>query len=248
MLLQLKDVSKYFGDVQALKDINFTLQKGSIHGLLGPNGAGKSTLLKVLTGQILPDKGSLIWNDGKKLLSSQIGYLPEQIPLYQHMKLREYLEFVAKLYQVPRLKIKENVEREIESHQLQDFQHRIVGNLSKGLKQRLGLAMVQVYDASFLILDEPTSGLDPQSMSHIREKIISLRGQKTVLLSTHNLYETTLMCDEVTVLNFGQVVLSNELGQAKGAHGSEGRSVHSLEELFLGITKPQKEYRQGVQL
>ncbi len=212
MSLTVKNIEKFYGNKQILKGISFDIPQGSIVGFLGPNGAGKSTMMKIITGYITDYNGTanvcgidVRQNpiEAKKL----IGYLPENNPLYLDMYVKEYLLFVAKMYQ---LEDAENaVKRMIECVGLQnDFQKKI-GQLSKGYKQRVGLAQAMIHDPQVLILDEPTTGLDPNQLVEIRQLIKNLGKEKTVLFSTHIMQEVNAVCDRVMVINKGTLVNDN---------------------------------------
>lgn len=209
MSIEVKNVYKYFGEQAAVKDISFTVNKGEIVGFLGPNGAGKSTTMKMITG-FLPVSSGEIFVSGLKVgidhLKPQrkIGYLPENNPLYVDMYVKEYLEFVGKIYKIPNLK--ERVNEMIDSVGLELEQHKKIGALSKGYRQRVGLAQAIIHDPEVLILDEPTSGLDPNQLIEIRELIKSIGKEKTLMLSTHIMQEAEAICDKVVIISKGEIV------------------------------------------
>lgn len=205
--IQLNNVNKTYGKQQVLKGINMHLPGGQIIGLLGPNGAGKSTLMKIITGYIFPDSGEITVN-GHSVLTEpmitkkSIGYLPEHNQLYPEMYVREYLEFVANIFKLPASR----VEEVIEITGLTPEAHKKIGQLSKGYRQRVGLAAAIIHDPEILILDEPTTGLDPNQLVEIRELIKKLGQHKTILLSTHILQEIEHMAQRVLIINQGEIV------------------------------------------
>ncbi|MDC0875105.1 ATP-binding cassette domain-containing protein [Flavobacteriaceae bacterium] len=212
MSLLLQNVSKSYGSVKALKDISVSLKKGEVVGLLGPNGAGKSSLMKILTGYYKEWEGQISFDtlDLKGDLQSiqkQVGYLPENNPLYNEMYVIEYLKYVGGLHKLKNPPFKEILEKtglvEHQSHKIQ--------TLSKGYRQRVGLAAALIHDPQLLILDEPTTGLDPNQLVAIRKLIRELGKEKTVLLSTHILQEVDALCDRVIIINKGEIVLDQAL-------------------------------------
>ena len=208
----IENSSKNFGPVQALKDISFTLKKGEVVGLLGPNGAGKSTLMKILTGYYKEWEGTGVFFDKdlkKERLEIQknVGYLTEKNPLYPEMFVKEYLLYISGLY---RLK-NPPIEGLLKQTGLLDYQNKKIETLSKGYRQRVGLAAALVHNPKFIILDEPTTGLDPNQLIEIRKLIRQLGRDKTVLLSTHILQEVDALCDRVLIINKGKIVLDQNL-------------------------------------
>ncbi len=212
MSIQVKNIEKYYGAQKALDSISFSLKKGEVVGLLGPNGAGKSTLMKILTTFLPPTNGSAIVSghsidlDPAKVKAS-IGYLPEHNPLYTEMYVREYLLFNASVYDVG----KSAVEEVIAQTGLHKEAHKKIQELSKGYRQRVGLACALLHNPEVLILDEPTTGLDPNQLREIRELIKSLGKEKTVLLSTHIMQEVEAICDRVIIINNGKIILDKPL-------------------------------------
>ena len=212
MSLILKDIHKKFGSVKALKGISLTLKKGEIVGLLGPNGAGKSTLMKILAGYYTEWEGSATFfdKDLKKDLRSiqkETGYLTENNPLYPEMYVKEYLQYVADLYQLK----DPPMEMVLNQTGLINHQSKTIQTLSKGYKQRVGLAAAIIHDPKLIILDEPMTGLDPNQLVEIRKLIRSLGGENTVLLSTHILQEVDALCDRVIIINKGKIVMDESL-------------------------------------
>jgi ABC-2 type transport system ATP-binding protein len=209
MSIEVKNLFKYYGEQAAVRDVSFTINKGEIVGFLGPNGAGKSTTMKVITGYINASGGEVkvcgMPVDVDSLdTRRKIGYLPEHNPLYLDMYVKEYLEFVGQIYKVPNLK--ERVKQMIKSVGLDVEQNKKLGALSKGYRQRVGLAAAIIHDPEVLILDEPTSGLDPNQLVEIRELIKTIGKSKTVMLSTHIMREVEAICDRVIIINKGQIV------------------------------------------
>jgi len=209
MSIEVKNVYKYFGEQAAVKDISFTVKKGEIVGFLGPNGAGKSTTMRMITG-FLPVSSGEIYVSGLKVgidnlkAQQKIGYLPENNPLYVDMYVKEYLEFVGRIYKVPNLKGRIN--EMVEAVGLELEQHKKIGALSKGYRQRVGLAQAMIHDPEVLILDEPTSGLDPNQLVEIRELIKSIGKEKTLMLSTHIMQEAEAICDKIVIISKGEIV------------------------------------------
>ncbi len=215
-MVEVKHLRKTYGDKAAVSDISFTLEKGRIYGLLGRNGAGKSTTMNIITGYLAPDSGD-VSIDGhdifKDALSAKrhIGYLPEIPPLYNDMTVREYLIFAAQLKG-----LKKKKERAAEAERVEalcgicDVKDRLIRNLSKGYRQRVGLAQALLVDPEFIILDEPTVGLDPKQIQEIRDLIASLKEDHTVLLSSHILSEVSEICDHIIIIDKGRVLLKSD--------------------------------------
>ena len=220
MSIKVKKLSKVYGTQKALTEVSFEINKGEIVGFLGPNGAGKSTLMKILTGYIPQTNGdakicNLDINENSIETRSRIGYLPEHNPLYLDMYVKEYLEFVADIYKVNHKYIDEMIKKT----GLIKEQHKLIGSLSKGYRQRVGLAQALIHNPEVLILDEPTTGLDPNQLVEIRSLINEVGREKTVLLSTHIMQEVEAICDRVIIINKGQIVANKtivELQKSKG--------------------------------
>ena len=212
MSIEVKNLSKFYGQQAAVNDISFSIQKGEIVGFLGPNGAGKSTTMKILTGFIPATSGEVkicgMEVDVDSLETrKKIGYLPENNPLYLDMYVREYLEFVGKIYKVPNLKVR--IDEMIQQVGLEVEQNKKIGMLSKGYRQRVGLAQAIIHDPEVLILDEPTTGLDPNQLVEIRELIKRIGKSKTVMLSTHIMQEVEAICDRVIIIKSGKIVANS---------------------------------------
>jgi ABC-2 type transport system ATP-binding protein len=232
MSIQVSNVTRLYGTQKAVDNISFTVANGEIVGFLGPNGAGKSTTMKMVTGYLEPTQGDLTVSginvktyplEAKK----KIGYLPEANPLYYDMYVREYLEFVADIHKAKRTRIEEI----IKAVGLTPESRKKTGQLSKGYKQRVGLAAAIIHDPEVLILDEPTTGLDPNQILEIRELIRQLGRNKTVLFSTHILQEVEALCDRIIIINKGTLVADDSLGNLKSRQGNE-----SLENIFRHLT------------
>lgn len=209
MSLEIKKISKKYGDQDALIDVSFSLKKGDIVGFLGPNGAGKTTLMKIITSIIKPDSGDITINGydtQKNEISTkrQIGYLAENNPLYKDMLVTEYLDFIASLYEIKHKKDK--VKEIIKKTGLESEIKKKIEELSKGYKQRVGIAAALVHDPNVLILDEPTTGLDPNQLIEIRKLIQEIGQEKIVLLSTHILQEIPKICNHIIIINKGRIV------------------------------------------
>ena len=216
MSIEVENLSKVYGEQNALNNISFKINKGEIVGFLGPNGAGKSTMMKILTTYIDATEGLAKVNDcdvksDALNVQKQVGYLPEHNPLYLEMYVREYLNFNAGVYKVS----KERIEDVIELTGLTPESHKKIGQLSKGYRQRVGLANALLHNPDVLILDEPTTGLDPNQLVDIRQLIKSLGKDKTVFLSTHIMQEVEAICDRVIIINKGKIVADKKLKDLK---------------------------------
>jgi len=212
MSIEVNNISKSYGTQKALNEISFSIQKGEIVGFLGPNGAGKSTLMKILTTYLLADEGSALVNGhdvmtNAKAVQRSIGYLPEHNPLYLDLYVREYLAFNADVYNVA----KSRIEEVIQLTGLSAESHKKIGQLSKGYRQRVGLANALLHNPDVLILDEPTTGLDPNQLMEIRNVIKNVGKDKTVFLSTHIMQEVEAICDRVIIIDKGQIVADKKL-------------------------------------
>ena len=212
MSIQVKDVSKYYGQQAALQSISFEVKKGEIVGFLGPNGAGKSTLMKIITTYLAADEGQVEVCqenvEGNPLhVRQKVGYLAEHNPLYLEMYIKEYLGFVAELYECSKKRVVEMIEQT----GLSPEQHKKIGELSKGYRQRVGLAAALIHEPEVLILDEPTTGLDPNQLVEIRNLIKNSGKNKTVMLSTHIMQEVEKMCNRVIIINKGKIVADEQL-------------------------------------
>ena len=239
MSITVSNLSKNYGSQRAVNDISFSLHKNEIVGFLGPNGAGKSTTMKMITGYLASD-GRKIDVCGipvettNTITKTKIGYLPEANPLYTEMYVREYLGFIAGIHKVK--SSQKRVEEVIELVGLQTESHKKIGQLSKGYKQRVGLAATLVHDPEVLILDEPTTGLDPNQIIEIREVIKKLGEHKTVLFSSHIMQEVEALCDRVIIINKGKIVADDNLSQLKkGDNGKHHVTVQFKESIKINM-------------
>lgn len=237
-MIQVKDLTKDYGPRRAIDKLNFSISKGDVVGFLGPNGAGKSTTMKIITGFMAPSQGSAsvagfdVFENPLEV-KKRIGYLPEIPPVYADMFVQDYLRYVAALKQVPKEKIESAVKNAIEKTNLGDVQKRLIHHLSKGFKQRVGIAQAIVSDPEVLILDEPTVGLDPKQVAEIRELIKALKGQHTIILSTHILPEVEATCEKVIIINKGRIVAED--------------SIHNLSKMEQGQIRLHVRLRKGVE-
>jgi ABC-2 type transport system ATP-binding protein len=214
MSIEVKGLTKNYGEQKAVNNVSFAVGRGEIVGFLGPNGAGKSTTMKIITGYLAADAGQAVVcgidvNTSPLEAKAKIGYLPEANPLYFEMYVREYLDFIADVHKVPNKK--QQVEKVIETVGLSPESKKKIGQLSKGYKQRVGLAAALIHDPEVLVLDEPTTGLDPNQILEIRELIRKLGVNKTVIFSSHILQEVEAICDRVVIINKGQLVADDSL-------------------------------------
>jgi len=232
--IQVNHLSKRYGSQWAVNDLSFEIPTGEIVGFLGPNGAGKSTTMKILTGYIPASSGDAVvcgfnLNTDSLLVRKRVGYLPEHNPLYLDMYVTEYLQFSAGMAGVSQ--IKSAVEKAIDLTQLSPERNKKIGQLSKGYRQRVGLAQALIHDPEVLILDEPTSGLDPNQVVEMRNVIKNLGKNKTVLLSTHIMQEVEAMCSRVILLNHGKIIADDTLEGLKQSSPND-----SLETIFRNLT------------
>lgn len=215
-MIEVKNLNKSYGGIQAIQNLNFSVQKGEVVGFLGPNGAGKSTTMKIITGFMAPTSGEArvagfdVFENPLEV-KKRIGYLPETPPVYLDMGVEEYLQYVADLKGVSAEKKKSAVGKSLEKTNLISVRKRLIGNLSKGFRQRVGIAQALVSDPEVLILDEPTVGLDPKQVAEIRDLINELKGQHTIILSTHILSEVQATCERIIIINKGQIVTQDSL-------------------------------------
>ncbi|WP_064197499.1 MULTISPECIES: ATP-binding cassette domain-containing protein [Emticicia] len=234
MSIKIQNLSKVYGTQRAVDDISFEVAKGEIVGFLGPNGAGKSTTMKILTGYLPATDGSAVVNGFDVKISpmevkKSIGYLPEHNPLYLDMYVREFLEFVGSLYGLRGKTLEIKVAETIKMVGLDLEKHKKISQLSKGYRQRVGLAQALIHNPDVLILDEPTTGLDPNQLVEIRELIKSVGRNKTVIFSTHIMQEVEAICDRVVIINRGKIVANGTLSELK--QGGKG-----IEEVFRELT------------
>jgi len=234
MSIKVKELAKHFGQQKAVDSISFEAKEGRILGFLGPNGAGKSTTMRMLTGYVAATAGNAEI-DGAQInpkataIRKKIGYLPENTPLYTDMYVKEFLNFVGETYQLKDLTSK--VAEVIKQVGLEPEQHKKIGMLSKGFKQRVGIAQAIIHNPKILILDEPTSGLDPNQLTDIRLLIKELGKDKTIIISTHIMQEVEAICDDIIIINKGKIVANESLLSLK-----EKYAPQSLEEIFKKLT------------
>jgi ABC-2 type transport system ATP-binding protein len=232
-MINVKNLTKKYGDTAVLKDLNFIINKGEVLGFLGPNGAGKTTTMRIITGFIAPTSGTItvgeldVADDSLKV-REKIGYLPESNPLYTDMKVIEYLQFIAKV----RGQGKDRIKKMIDVCGLGKMVYKTIGELSKGYRQRVGLAQAMMHDPDILILDEPTSGLDPNQIVEIRKLIKEIGQEKTVILSTHILPEVTATCSRVIIINEGKIV-------AQGTTEELMTKAQGKEKLYFKVKAPE---------
>ncbi|MCD4711179.1 MAG: gliding motility-associated ABC transporter ATP-binding subunit GldA [Bacteroidales bacterium] len=241
MSIAVKEISKQYGSQLAVNSVSFTVSTGKIVGFIGPNGAGKSTTMKMITGTLSPDSGSVMINDlpaleYQKEIRGLIGYLPEHNPLYYEMYIREYLQYVAGLYQVTGRAARERISTVIEMTALSAEVGKKIRNLSKGYRQRVGLAQALIHDPEILVLDEPTSGLDPNQLVEIRNLVSTIGKEKTVLLSTHILQEVEAICDRVIIINNGEIVADEDAERLMEKGEGQTQTIH-IE--LDGLTDPE---------
>lgn len=238
-MIEVEHLTKKYGDLLAIRDLNFKVEKGEIWGLLGPNAAGKTTTMRILTGYLPATDGKASVagldvyeqaNEVKKIT----GYLPENVPLYPEMTVSAYLTFVSEIKQIPSSRRREAIERAIEISGLKSVKGRLIKNISRGFKQRVGIAQCLIHNPQILVLDEPTIGLDPAQIIEIRKLIKSLKGERTIMLSTHILAEVTQTCDGVVIINEGQLMASGSLEELAA-------SFSQKEGVFVGLKKVEKE-------
>jgi len=215
-LLEASELSRYFGGNAAVDNVSFSVKKGEVLGFLGPNGAGKSTTMRMLSGNLAPDHGQIQINgidllDQPKLAKAHIGYLPETPPLYREHTVQEFLHFCARLNRIDSKKHKTAVDAVIDRCGLASVRQRLIGNLSKGFQQRVGIAQAIIHSPAVVILDEPTSGLDPIQIREIRRLIRDIAEEHSVILSTHILPEVQMLCDRVQIISRGQLLFNDSI-------------------------------------
>ncbi len=233
MSLKVNNISKVFGTQKAVNDISFEIKTGEIVGFLGPNGAGKSTTMKILTGYYGATDGTAdingqAINPENKALKAQIGYLPEHNPLYLDMYVGEFLSFIGNIYGYSGAELSLRVEKIIDQVGLRAEAKKKIEQLSKGYRQRVGLAQALIHDPAILILDEPTTGLDPNQLVEIRALIKDLGKDKTVILSTHIMQEVEAICDRVIIIHKGQIVADQKLADLKNQYGGLENAFRTL--------------------
>ncbi len=236
-MIKVENLTKYYGDLCALDNINFEVKKGEILGLLGPNGAGKTTTYRILTGYLSPTSGNIQVKDyniyeNQIEIKRLIGYLPESAPIYHDMFVFDYLNYVADIKRVEKKKKISHIQELAELCSLNEVMHMTIAELSKGYRQRVGIAHALMGDPEILIFDEPTSGLDPNQIAETREIIKRIGKKKTIVFSTHILSEAEATCDRMVILNEGKIVADNRLEDLR-----ESLNIESFEDIFRKITK-----------
>jgi ABC-2 type transport system ATP-binding protein len=244
-MIEVRNLTKQYGQRLAINTLNFTVKKGEVVGFLGPNGAGKTTTMKIITGFMAPSSGAVTVGgfdvfENPIEVKRQLGYLPETPPVYTDMVVRDYLEFVGRLKGVPKEKLASSVDQAIAKTNLGDVAKRLIGNLSKGFRQRVGLAQALVGNPDVLILDEPTVGLDPKQVAEIRTLLQDLRGQHTIILSTHILSEVEATCERVIIIDKGQIVTQDTISQLKG-------TTRTGKVLRLRVKRKESDVRQALE-
>ncbi|MCK5811061.1 MAG: ABC transporter ATP-binding protein [Cocleimonas sp.] len=240
LLIQADHLHRYYGKHHAVNDISITLYQGEVLGLLGQNGAGKSTTMQLLTGNLSPDEGSISINSLNLQhqpikAKRQLGYLPETPPLYHDMRILEYLRYCARLHDISKADLTDAVNKVMQRCGLEDMQQRLIGNLSKGYQQRVGIAQAIIHEPAVVILDEPTVGLDPIQIQEIRALIKVLAQDHSVILSTHILQEVEAICDRVHLLKEGQTVFVDTLDALKNYQNNKIGANASLENIFTAL-------------
>lgn len=243
-MIEIKKLTKKFGGNVVLDNLDFTVNKGEILGFLGPNGAGKSTTMKIITSFWTPSQGT-VKIDGLDVVEdsiqtrAKIGYLPETVPLYEDMRVFEYLKFVAEIRGIEKARIKERIRKVVEECGLKKVLRKPIEELSKGYRQRVGLAQAIIHEPDILILDEPTTGLDPNQIVEIRDLIKKIGKEKTVIFSTHILSEVSATCDRTIIINNGKIV-------AEGKPEELARKAGAKEIIYVKIKGPQAEVEQAL--
>jgi ABC-2 type transport system ATP-binding protein len=232
-MIEVENLTKYYGNLAAIEDVSFAVQEGEILGFLGPNAAGKTTTMRILTGFMPPSSGTArvagfdVFEESLEV-RRRIGYVPETVPLYPEMTVSSYLNFVARIRNVQDRK--ERIENIVDTCDIAHYTDTLIGKLSKGYRQRVGLAQALVHDPQVLVLDEPTIGLDPKQIIEVRELIKSLGGDHTIILSTHILPEASQVCERVVIINEGEVV-------AEGTPEMLSARLQQTERIFLQVRK-----------
>jgi ABC-2 type transport system ATP-binding protein len=252
-MLIVKQISKNFGSFQALDKVSFEMNQGDIVGLLGKNGAGKTTLMRILTSFIAASSGS-VSIEGDDIIKhsldirQKIGYLPEKPPLYGDMTVQSYLKFAAEIKGVPKNKRLSQLSKVLEECDLQQVKQKTIANLSKGYKQRVGIAQAIIHEPKLLILDEPTSGLDPMQIQQVLALVKNQRDQRTVLLSTHTLTEIEQVAQRVIMIKSGRIVLDDSLDRLlKNTDPSTSQPL-TLEQVFINHHQPQTTAEKALQV
>jgi len=244
-MIELQNVIKRFGTKTAVNDVSFEVRKGEIVGFLGPNGAGKTTTMRIITGFFPPTEGKVkvagndVVNEPVKA-KEKIGYMPENVPLYKELQVEEYLKFIAEIKGVQKDMVATRVTKAMEESGTANVRKMIIGKLSKGYRQRVGLAQAILNDPEVLILDEPTVGLDPKQIKEIRNLIKNMKGERTIILSTHILPEVNMTCDRVIVINEGQIVAQDRVENLTKTFQKSGR-------IYVQVEAPKAQFEQEIE-
>jgi ABC-2 type transport system ATP-binding protein len=239
-MIEVEHLTKKYGDLVAVNDLSFKVDKGKIWGLLGPNAAGKTTTMRILTGYLPANEGKAnvagfdVFEQPNEV-KKNIGYLPENLPLYPEMTVHSFLSFTAEIKQIPAAEKKKAVEKAIDISGLKTVKGRLIKNISRGFKQRVGIAQALIHDPQVLILDEPTIGLDPAQIVEIRQLIKSLKKKRTILISTHILAEVTQTCDGVVIINEGQLMASGSLEDLTASFRKKDGIIIKIKDTKKGI-------------
>ncbi len=252
-ILELHSISKYYPTVMALDNVSFTVPEHSIIGLLGPNGAGKTTLIRLILGLITPSSGNIIYHNGPAPTTTAmtlIGHLPDRPPLYHNMRVRDYLDFVAQLYRVLAPLRPKRIVEVLEKCKLTDIADRLIGNLSRGQQQRIGLAQTLIFDPPLVILDEPLVGLDPAARVEMRQLIKSWQTERTVIISGHQLLDLELICTDILILNKGKLLLNAPVANLPALRKSEQRVIVEVKQFdeVLGTKLVQAMKDRGIRM
>lgn len=218
--IDVKNLKKSFSGSNVLKEISFSVKKGTIHGFLGPNGAGKTTTMKIIVGLLPPSEGEV-------KVDGRVGFLPENPPLYNNMIVKDFLKFVAEIHFVPKKLIQKRIEVVSKKCGISSIQKRLIGNLSKGYRQRVGIAQALIFDPEVVVLDEPTVGLDPSSIIEIRDLIQGLKNDHTILFSSHQLHEVELLCSDITIINQGKILKSGPISEIRKSYQNR-QIIHAV--------------------
>ncbi len=244
-MIEAHSLTKRYGSLSAIEQLSFQIKPGEVVGLLGPNGAGKTTTMRILTGFMPPTSGR-VTIEGYDLLESpgeakkKMGYLPETPPLYPELTVEEMLSFVAGLRGLSGNAQREKVEKSMEKTGITSVRKRLIGHLSKGYRQRIGIAQAILHEPPFLILDEPTIGLDPKQILEIRELISQLKGERAILLSSHILQEITVVCDRVMILHKGRLVANSKMGELTESLGKQHKRY------LVSVSQNQEDVREKI--
>ena len=250
-MIDVKNISKSFGNIKAVDELSFKVEKGEVLGLLGPNGAGKTTTMRMLTGYLYPDDGTITIN-GKNILKNtekirkNIGYMPENNPIYKDMLVEELLKFVLSLRGVEKKNQRKLIDKVVKETGIEKVYYRPIGELSKGYKQRVGLAQALIHEPEILILDEPTEGLDPNQRNDIRKLIKEIGKERTIIISTHVMQEVSAMCNRVVIINEGKLVADGSPKELE--ENAQGGGIIELTVAGTGVIAELKELKEVIKI